>query len=108
MLPHAVSVAFDCVSFFMGDAGKTIRVDVSGGLLACIAGRPPRERSEYLECLRRHKYLFAHIAALKYVGGHYALEVRVRVARITTDDVADGQLVGDATAIRLDDPSTSR
>lgn len=93
MLPHAVSVAFDSVSFFMADADKTVRVDVSRDLVSRIAFQPPKEKSDYLECLTRHKYLFAHIAALKYLGGDYELEVRVRVVRITRDDLTPGQLI---------------
>ncbi len=84
---RAVSVAFGTVSFYMVDQDETVRVDVSQDLLARVDGFPPTGKRGYIERLERHKYLFAHIAAFKYLKRDYEPEVRVPVVRITADDL---------------------
>lgn len=82
-----MSVAFGAVSFYMADEDQTIRVDVSQDLLARVDGVPPADKDAYIKRLERDKYLFAHIAAFKYLNGDYLPEVRVLVVRITADDL---------------------
>ena len=83
-----VSTAFGSASFFMVDDDRTIRVDVSQALLAQIDGPPPKANNGYVERLRRHRRLFAQIAADKYDAGQYQPEVKVLVVRIDLDDLA--------------------
>ena len=86
---RSVSTAFGGVSFFMTDDDRTVRVDLSQELLARVAGpSPPKSKAGYVQCLLRHRQLFAHIAAAKYDEGQYQTEVNVSVVRITEQDLA--------------------
>src|SRR6187200_2180515 len=85
-----ISVAFGTVSFFMTDRSRTVRVDVSQGLLCEVgSGPPPRTKSEYAQRLAQHRRQFARIAAVKYEKGDYRTEVRVLVIEITQADLGD-------------------
>lgn len=84
ILPQPINVAFGTFFFFMGDADKTVRVDLSKDLLARLEGPPLYDKKGYVDRLIRHQYLFAHIAARKYLQGDCALEACVFVVRITT------------------------
>lgn len=89
----------------MTDRRRTVRVDVSQGLLCEVgSGPPPRTRSEYVQRLVKHRRQFAQIAAVKYEKGDYRTEVRVLVIEITQADLGDlAGPVGARTANRLQD-----
>jgi hypothetical protein len=85
--PHAISIAFGTVSFFMADGDKTIRVDVPQDVLARIEGTPPRTKDGYLQQIARHRQALTKIAILKYGEGLFRPEVNVLVVRITQADL---------------------
>jgi hypothetical protein len=85
----AAMVAFGTGSFFMSDEQRTVRVDVSKGLLTRIADSPPNSSDDYIRQLQRHRRLFEQIAAAKYEEGRVHHEVRVLVVQITDADLAE-------------------
>ena len=85
--PHAISIAFGTVSFFMTDGDKTVRVDVPQDVLARIEDAPPRTKDGYLQQIARHRQTLTKIATVKYREGQVRPEVNILVVRITHEDL---------------------